>query len=172
VAGTAADAAGGTVAEDDSHNGVDHVDGRGGPLLIVSPYAKRGIVDDSCYTQLNIVRTIEQIPGMPAMNQEDRAAVPMAGAFTDTPDFAPYDVVPDKIPLTLGLTPAPSASASASVSASPSVSASNASHPARTCPRTTWATEPPRRGPRRGGSTGRARRRSGAPRRRAGAGAG
>ncbi len=38
------------------------------------------------------------------MNQEDRAATPMFDAFTNTPDDAPYTVVPNQIPLTQGLT--------------------------------------------------------------------
>ena len=74
--------------------------------MVASPYAKRGIVDNSYYTQLNVVKTIEQILGIAPMNQEDRAAWPMFNAFTNKPDFAPYDVVPNQIPLTQGLTTA------------------------------------------------------------------
>jgi YVTN family beta-propeller protein len=93
------------VVEDDTQDGADHVDGHRGPLLIASPYARRGIVDSSYYTQLNIVRTIEQILGIAPMNQEDRAAEPMFNAFTNTPDATPYTHVPNQIPLTYGLTP-------------------------------------------------------------------
>ncbi len=94
------------VMEDDSQNGVDHVDGHRAPLMIVSPYAKRGIVDSTFYTQLNVVKTVEQILGIPPMNQEDRAAEPMFDAFTNTPNLTPYDAVPNQIPLTYGLDPA------------------------------------------------------------------
>ena len=52
------------VVEDDAQNGIDHVDGHRAPLMIASPYAKRGIVDNSYYTQLNVVKTIEQILGV------------------------------------------------------------------------------------------------------------
>ena len=48
------------------------------PLLVASPYAKRGVVDNTYYTQLNVVKTIEQILGIAPMNQEDRAAEPMS----------------------------------------------------------------------------------------------
>jgi hypothetical protein len=92
------------VVEDDTQNGIDHVDGHRGPLMIASPYARRGIVDNSYYTQLNVVKTIEQILGIAPMNQEDRAAWPMVNAFTSKPDFAPYDAAPNQIPLTQGLT--------------------------------------------------------------------
>ncbi|HEX9358244.1 MAG TPA: alkaline phosphatase family protein, partial [Streptosporangiaceae bacterium] len=98
------------VLEDDSQNGIDHVDGHRAPLLIASPYAKRGIVDNSYYTQLNVVKTIEQILGVAPMNQEDRAAWPMYSAFTNKPDFTPYNVVPNQIPLTQGLTASASSS--------------------------------------------------------------
>jgi YVTN family beta-propeller protein len=101
------------VVEDDTQNGVDHVDGHRGPLLIASPYAKRGIVDNTYYTQLNVVRTIEQILGMAPMNQEDRAAWPMSNAFTNKPDDQPFNVVPETIPLTQGLTVGSSATAAA-----------------------------------------------------------
>jgi YVTN family beta-propeller protein len=89
------------IVEDDTQNGVDHVDGHRGPAFVISPYSKPGL-DDQYYTQLNMVKTIEQILGIPAMNQEDLAAEPMYGAFTEHPDVAPYDLQPNQIPLTLG----------------------------------------------------------------------
>ena len=97
------------VVEDDTQNGVDHVDGHRGPLLVASPYAKRGALDSSYYTQLNVVRTIEQILGIAPMNQEDRAAWPMFDAFTNTANDTPYTNAPNQIPLTLGLTASTSA---------------------------------------------------------------
>jgi YVTN family beta-propeller protein len=92
------------VVEDDSQNGVDHVDGHRAPALIISPWAKQGGVNSTYYTQLNVVKTIEQILGLRPMNQMDRAAQPMYDAFTNKPDFRPYNYVSNKIPLTLGLT--------------------------------------------------------------------
>ncbi len=49
-----------------------------------------------------MVKTIEQVLGIKAMNQEDYAAEPMYGAFTDKPNFAPYDLIPNIVPLNLG----------------------------------------------------------------------
>jgi YVTN family beta-propeller protein len=89
------------VVEDDTQNGVDHVDGHRGPTFVISPYSAGG-VDDSYYTQLNMVRTIEQILGIRPMNQEDEAAEPMYGAFTQHPNYAPYTVLANQIPLNLG----------------------------------------------------------------------
>ncbi|MFC5648036.1 bifunctional YncE family protein/alkaline phosphatase family protein [Paenibacillus solisilvae] len=87
------------IIEDDTQNGVDHTDGHRNPTLIFSPYAKRGEVVSTYYTQLNVVRTIEQILGMAPMNQMDMAAIPMYDAFTDKPNFTPYTAVPNSFPL-------------------------------------------------------------------------
>jgi YVTN family beta-propeller protein len=98
------------ILEDDPQNGVDHVDGHRSTLMIASPYAARGAVVHRYYSQINVVRTIEQILGIPPMNQEDRAAVPMVDAFTNKPDFSAYDLLPNQVPLDLGVkAPAPAA---------------------------------------------------------------
>jgi YVTN family beta-propeller protein len=88
------------VLEDDSQDGVDHVDGHRNPTQIISPYARRGAVVHNYYTQLNVMRTIEQILGLPPMNQMDMAATPMYDAFTSTANGTPYTVRPSEIPLT------------------------------------------------------------------------
>ena len=91
------------VLEDDTQAGADHVDGHRGPLYIASPYAKAHTVNSTYYSQLNVVKTIEQILGIAPMNQEDRAAVPMADAFTNTANLKPFVTLPNQIPLTYGL---------------------------------------------------------------------
>ena len=87
------------VTEDDPQNGFDHVDGHRNPTLVISPYAAKGAVVHDYYSQLNVIRTIEQILGLPPMNQQDMTATPMFDAFTDRPDFMPYTVLPNQIPL-------------------------------------------------------------------------
>jgi YVTN family beta-propeller protein len=91
------------VLEDDSQDGVDHVDGHRSPTFIASPYVRHHAVDSAYHTQLNVVRTIEQILGIQPMNQMDRAAEPMYDAFTNTPNFRRYDALPNLVPLTFGL---------------------------------------------------------------------
>ena len=88
--------------EDDTQNGTDHVDGHRGPAFVISPYSQGG-VQGEYWTQLNMVRTVEQILGIQPMNQEDYAAEPMYGAFTETPNFEPFTAAPNEIPLTLGV---------------------------------------------------------------------
>ena len=87
------------VTEDDPQAGLDHVDGHRTVGLVISPYTKRGEVISTYYSQINMVRTMENILGIPPMNQFDAAAEPMADCFTDTPDFTPYESLPNNIPL-------------------------------------------------------------------------
>ena len=81
------------VLEDDTQAGTDHIDGHRGPLWIASPYVNHDAINSEYFTQLNVVKTIEQILGIQPMNQEDRAAEPMWSAFSDTPDLTPFNAV-------------------------------------------------------------------------------
>ncbi|MGX9890006.1 phosphoesterase [Streptomyces sp. NPDC002276] len=96
------------VVEDDSQAGLDHVDGHRAPVQIISPYANHATVDAHYYSQITMVRTIEQILGIHPMNQLDSAATPMYGAFTSKPDNTPFTAVPNRTSLTLGVSPQPS----------------------------------------------------------------
>jgi len=99
------------VVEDDSQDGADHVDGHRAPIQIISPYAQHGAVDDTYYSQITMVRTIEQILGAQPLNQKLAAATPMYGAFTNTPDFTPFNAVPNQVPLTEGVAQTPACGA-------------------------------------------------------------
>ncbi|NUP42408.1 MAG: phosphoesterase [Streptomyces sp.] len=96
------------VVEDDSQAGLDHVDGHRAPIQIISPWAQHGTVDSHYYSQITMVRTIEQILGVQPMNQKDTAATPMTGAFTSTPDYSAFTALPNRTSLTAGLATAPS----------------------------------------------------------------
>jgi YVTN family beta-propeller protein len=96
------------VVEDDSQAGLDHVDGHRAPIQIISPYAQHAAVDNHYYSQITMIRTIEQILGIQPMNQKDSAASPMTAAFTPRPNYATYTALPNRTSLTLGLaTPPP-----------------------------------------------------------------
>jgi YVTN family beta-propeller protein len=99
------------VVEDDSQAGLDHVDGHRAPVQIISPYAQHGVVDSHYYSQITMVRTIEQILGVHPMNQKDSAATPMSAAFTQKPDYAPFTALPNRTSLTAGLPTLPSCGA-------------------------------------------------------------
>jgi len=95
------------VVEDDSQNGLDHIDGHRAPVQVISPYAQHDTVDHHYYSQITMVRTIEQILGIHPMNQLDSAATPMYGAFTPKADNTPFTAVPNRTSLTLGVSPEP-----------------------------------------------------------------
>ena len=87
------------VIQDDPQSGLDHVDGKRTIAFCISPYTKRGEVISTQYNQNSLLRTIELILGLPPMTQFDLIAEPMTDCFTDQPDFTPYKVRPNLIPL-------------------------------------------------------------------------
>ena len=95
------------VVEDDSQDGADHVDGHRAPVQVISPWAQHGAVDSTYYSQITMVRTIEQILGAQPLNQKVAAATPMYDAFTNKPDLTPFTAVPNQVPLTEGVKHAP-----------------------------------------------------------------
>ena len=94
--------------EDDPQAGWDHVSGYRTTAYCISPYAKRGAVVSTQYNTTSLIRTMEQILGLPPMNQFDASATPMSECFTDRPDFTPFTAVPNQIPLDQ-MNPAPQA---------------------------------------------------------------
>lgn len=95
------------VVEDDSQNGADHVDGHRAPIQVISPYAVHDKTVSTYYSQINMVRTIEQILGAEPLNQKVAAATPMFKAFQKKPDLTPFTAVPNQIPLTENIKTAP-----------------------------------------------------------------
>jgi len=87
------------VTEDDPQAGLDHIDGHRTVGLVISPYTKRNEVVSTYYSQINMVRTMENILGIPPMNQFDMLAEPMLECFTESPDFTPYKAIKNNIPL-------------------------------------------------------------------------
>jgi hypothetical protein len=88
------------VIEDDAQNGPDHVDSHRSPMLAISPYTHRGIVDSSMYNQSSIMRTMELILGMRPMTHYDAGARPLITAFAARPNNAAYTAEPPRISLT------------------------------------------------------------------------
>ena len=111
------------MVEDDSQAGLDHVDGHRAPIEIISPYAKRGVVDSHFYSQITMIRTIENILGIQPMNQKDSAATPMTAAFTSRPNYTPFTALPNRTSLTLGLSTLPSCGADVPAAQDPNAAA-------------------------------------------------
>ena len=87
------------VVEDDSQGGWDHVSAYRTVSLVLSPYSRMKTVNHSYYTQPSMVRTIEQILGLPPMNVQDAIANPMTDCFGAVKDLTPYTAIPNKIPI-------------------------------------------------------------------------
>ena len=100
------------IEEDDSQNGVDHIDGHRSPGYIVSPYAvQNGPTQKTYYTQVNMTRTMEQILGLPPVEPVRPGGVADDTAFVQgTPpasNFLPWAHVPNQIALNLDVSNAP-----------------------------------------------------------------
>ncbi|HXY69143.1 MAG TPA: beta-propeller fold lactonase family protein [Gemmatimonadales bacterium] len=87
------------VLEDDAQNGPDHVDAHRSPLLVASPWVRRGMVDSTFYTTASVLRTIELILGIGPMSQYDAAATPLFPAFTTGADSTAWASLPSRWPL-------------------------------------------------------------------------
>ncbi len=87
------------VVEDDSQSGWDHVSAYRTVALVISPYSRLNRTIHTYYTQPSMVRTIEQILGLPPMNIQDAIASPMSDCFSNEPDKTPYNAIPNKIPI-------------------------------------------------------------------------
>ncbi len=81
------------VTEDDAQDGPDHVDAHRTVSQVISPYSQSGTVDSTFYSTASMLRTIELIVGIKPLTQFDAYATPMVNAFTDQPDFTPYNAI-------------------------------------------------------------------------------
>ncbi|MCX5754963.1 MAG: bifunctional YncE family protein/alkaline phosphatase family protein [Gemmatimonadetes bacterium] len=87
------------VVEDDAQNGVDHIDGHRTVAMVASPYARRGTIDDTFYSQPSMVKTVELMLGLPALSMFDLVATDMRASFIgpdEKPDFTPYSALVPK----------------------------------------------------------------------------
>ena len=70
------------VTEDDSQSGWDHISSYRTTGLVISPYSVLGKPVHTNYNQTSMVRTIEQILGLPPLNVLDASALPMFDCFS------------------------------------------------------------------------------------------
>ena len=76
------------ITEDDSQDGWDHVSAYRTTGFVISPFSGLQKTVHTNYNQTCIVRTIEQILGLPPMNVIDATALPMFDCFNQTLDTA------------------------------------------------------------------------------------
>jgi hypothetical protein len=90
------------VVEDDPQSGYDHVDGHRSICLVISPYTKHGQTVSAFYNQAGVLHTMEQILGLPPMNQQDALGPLMSDCFCAAPDFTSYTCLTNQIDLVSG----------------------------------------------------------------------
>jgi DNA-binding beta-propeller fold protein YncE len=82
------------ILEDDAQDGVDHVDAHRSTAFVISKYSpgstEHPYVDHHFYTTVNLVHTIEELLGLPPMNQNDGYAPVMAPMFSGVGNQAPF----------------------------------------------------------------------------------
>lgn len=87
------------ITEDDSQSGWDHISPYRTICQVISPYSKLNKTIHTNYNQTSMVRTMEQILGIPPMNIIDATALPMFDCFSDSKKTYAYQVIPNNIPL-------------------------------------------------------------------------
>ncbi|MEZ4902074.1 MAG: bifunctional YncE family protein/alkaline phosphatase family protein [Spirosomataceae bacterium] len=87
------------VTEDDSQAGWDHVSAYRTTGQVISPYSRLQKTVSTNYNQTSMVRTIEQILGLPPMNVIDATALPMFDCFTNESSDYQYLAEKNNVPL-------------------------------------------------------------------------
>ena len=86
------------ITQDDSQGGWDHISAYRTVGLTVSAYSTGKLITSN-YNQTSMLRTIEQILGIPPMNIMDATARLMTDCFQDKINKASYQVMQNNIPL-------------------------------------------------------------------------
>ncbi|MEP6690413.1 MAG: bifunctional YncE family protein/alkaline phosphatase family protein [Gemmatimonadaceae bacterium] len=77
------------VLEDDAQDGPDHVDSHRSPMLVISPYAKAGVVHRFANTT-DVIATMVEILKLGNLSQFDYYGAPLRDIWTTAPDLTPY----------------------------------------------------------------------------------
>jgi YVTN family beta-propeller protein len=84
------------VIEDDAQDGADHVDAHRSIAFVIGPYVKHSAVVSAHYNTVSMIRTIEDILGIPYLNLNDAHTPPMADAFDLEQSKWTFDAVPSQ----------------------------------------------------------------------------
>ncbi len=87
------------VTQDDSQSGWDHVSAYRTTGFVISPYSRLQKTIHTNYNQTCVVRTIEQILGIPPMNVMDATALPMFDCFSAELNGDPFTALKNNIPI-------------------------------------------------------------------------
>jgi DNA-binding beta-propeller fold protein YncE len=91
------------ITEDDPSQGGEHVDSHRTPIVVISPWVKRGYVSQTHFDVSSLHKMFAHVFGKPYPNTlVAHAALPL-DLFTTNPDFTPYDYEPRTYPLYCGM---------------------------------------------------------------------
>jgi YVTN family beta-propeller protein len=82
------------VVEDDAQDGPDHIDAHRSIALIAGSYVKQEQLVSERYTTVSMIRTIEEVLGVPPQNLHDAGARPMTNIFDPTKKNWTYTAAP------------------------------------------------------------------------------
>jgi YVTN family beta-propeller protein len=87
------------LTEDDAQSGADHIDAHRTFALALGPWVKPGALVTQHLSQVDLLRTIEAVAGVPPMSQWDANAQVLDGIWRAHPDLTPYRVEPQQVPM-------------------------------------------------------------------------
>jgi hypothetical protein len=82
------------ILPDDARTTRDHIDVNRSYAIVVSPYARRGYLGMTHLSTASVLKTTEELLGLPALSLGDALASDMSDFFTPFPDMTPYDRAP------------------------------------------------------------------------------
>jgi DNA-binding beta-propeller fold protein YncE len=90
------------ITEDDPSSGGEHVDAHRTPLVVVSPWVKRGYVGKAHVDMASLHKIYAHVFGLPYPNRQVEKAMIPYDLFTSTPDYTPFTRTPRSWPLGCG----------------------------------------------------------------------
>jgi hypothetical protein len=82
------------ITPDDAQSSRDHVSEHRAYAVVVSPYAKHHYTGDAHLSTVSILKTEEELLGLPPLSLGDLLATDMSGFFTPSPDLATFTALP------------------------------------------------------------------------------
>ncbi|HEY8297458.1 MAG TPA: bifunctional YncE family protein/alkaline phosphatase family protein [Candidatus Baltobacteraceae bacterium] len=82
------------ITPDDAQSSRDHVNEHRTYAIVVSPYAKRHYVGNRHTSTVSILKTEEELLGLPPLALNDLVATDLSDFFTPTPNMAPFTALP------------------------------------------------------------------------------
>ncbi|MDQ6826124.1 MAG: hypothetical protein M3Z14_02865 [Candidatus Eremiobacteraeota bacterium] len=81
------------ITPDDAQSSRDHVHAHRTYAVVVSPFSKRAYLGSAHTSTVSILKTEEELLGLPALSLGDLLATDLADFFTAQPDLRPYEAI-------------------------------------------------------------------------------